>query len=170
MSLFNQILGAINNSEQEGDSNQLAGILNTVQQLSGNNQADSGAMQSVMSIVGNYARSALVEKRDAGGEEEVQQTINQFGGTQPNNQAVNALFNAPQLQGLVGEIENRTGIDSNTVMQMLPTLVPLALNFLKTGNNKQGSNSVASSFLDADGDGSFDLGDAMQMASQYLGK
>ncbi|MGL5875049.1 MAG: hypothetical protein ACRC2R_22245 [Xenococcaceae cyanobacterium] len=170
MSLFNQILGAINNSEQEGDSNQLAGILNTVQQLSGNNQADSGAMQSVMSIVGNYARSALVEKRDAGGEEEVQQTINQFGGTQPNNQAVNALFNAPQLQGLVGEIESRTGIDSNTVMQMLPTLVPLALNFLKTGNNGQGSNSVASSFLDADGDGSFDLGDAMQMASQYLGK
>jgi hypothetical protein len=170
MSLFNQILGAINNSEQEGDSNQLAGIINTVQQLSGNNQADSGAMQSAMSIVGNYARSALVEKRDARGEEEVQQTINQFGGTQPNNQAVNALFNAPQLQGLVGEIENRTGLDSNTVMQMLPTLVPLALNFLKTGNNGQGSNSVASSFLDADGDGSFDLGDAMQMASQYLGK
>jgi hypothetical protein len=53
---------------------------------------------------------------------------------------------------------------------MLPTLVPLALNFLKTGNNGQGSNSVLSSFLDADGDGSFDMGDAMQMASGFLNR
>jgi hypothetical protein len=170
MSLFDQILGAVNNPGQEGSPNQLSSILDVVQQVSGNNQADSGAMQSVMSIVGNYARSALVEQRNAGGEEQVQQVINQFGGTQPNNQAVNALFNAPQLQGLVQEVENRTGIDGNTVMQMLPTLVPLALNFLKTGNNGQGSNSVVSSFLDADGDGSFDLGDAMQMASRYLNR
>jgi hypothetical protein len=54
----------------------------------------------------------------------------------------------------------------------LPTLVPLALNFLKTGNSAQNpgnsSNSVLNSFLDADGDGDVDLGDALQMAGKYL--
>jgi hypothetical protein len=170
MSLFNQILGAINDPGQEGSPNQLAGILDTVQQLSGAHQADSGALQSVMSVVGNYTKSALSEQRDAGGEGQVQQLINQFAGNQANDMAVNALFSAPQLQGLLQEVENRTGISQDTVQQMLPTLVPLALNFLKTGNNEQGSNSVLSSFLDADGDGSFDMGDAMQMASGFLNR
>lgn len=171
MGLFDQVLGALGNPEQEGNANQLSGILDTVQQLSGAHQADTSALQSVMSIVGNHARSALVEQRDNGGEGQVEQIISQFGGTQANAGAIGAIFNAPQLQGLLEEIENRTGMDANTVQQMLPTLVPLALNFLKTGNNGQGGgNSVLSSFLDADGDGSFDMGDAMQMASRYLGR
>jgi hypothetical protein len=171
MSLFDRVLGAIGNPEQEGNPTQLSGILDAVQQLSGSNQADPGALQSVMSIVGNHARSALVEQRDNGGEGQVQNIINQFGGTQPNAGAIGAIFNAPQLKGLVDEVQNQTGMDAGTIQQMLPTLVPLALNFLKTGNNGQGGgNSVLNSFLDADGDGSFDMGDAIQMASRYLGR
>ncbi len=56
---------------------------------------------------------------------------------------------------------------------MLPILVPLVLNFLKTGNDKrniQGNNPVVSSFLDSDGDGDVDLKDAINMASRYLAR
>lgn len=173
MSLFDQILGALDNPQQEASSNQLEGILNTVQQLSSSYQTNPTAVQSAMSIVGNYTRSALRKKCSTQGEQQAQQMINQFGGTQPSTQAVQMLFSAPQIQQIVQEVGSKTGINSQTVQRMLPILVPLVLNLLKTGTNSQnplGSNSVLSGFLDADGDGDVDIADAMQMATRYLNR
>ena len=172
MGLFNQIINAVNNPEQEASSNQLAGIVGTVQQLSNSYQTNPAVMQSAMSIVGNFTRSALQEKRTNQGEQQVQQIINQFGGTQANAQVLQMLFSSNQLQQMTQEITGKTGINSQVVQSMLPSLVPLILNFLKTGANSQnplGTNSVLNSFLDADGDGDVDIADAMQMASKYLG-
>jgi hypothetical protein len=57
------------------------------------------------------------------------------------------------------------------IEQLLPVLVPIVLNFLKTGASSQsGGNSVLNSFLDADNDGDVDIADAMQMATRYLGR
>ncbi|WP_013324898.1 DUF937 domain-containing protein [Gloeothece verrucosa] len=173
MSLFNQILDAINNPEQEGNSGQLSNILGTVEQLSNTYQTSPGAIQSALSIIGNYTRSALQEKRNSEGDQQVQQIINQFGGTQASPQALDLLFNAPQLQQIAQQVESRTGINAQTIERMLPVLVPLVLNFLKTGNhsqNSQGSNPVLNNFLDADGDGDVDISDAMGMAMRYLNK
>jgi len=171
MSLFNQILGAINNPSQEASSGQLAGILGTVQNLSQNANADPSTIQSVLSIVGKYARPALQEKREAEGEQGTQSFINQFSGTGASNQAVNLLFSTPQIQQLVEEAEQRTGLNAATIQSLLPMLVPLVLNLLKTGNdnqNPEASNPVLNSFLDTDGDGDVDIADAMNMASRYL--
>ena len=172
MGLFNQIINAVNNPEQEASSNQLAGIVGTVQQLSNSYQTNPAVMQSAMSIVGNFTRSALQEKRTNQGEQQVQQIINQFGGTQANAQVLQMLFSSNQLQQMTQEITGKTGINSQVVQSMLPSLVPLILNFLKTGANSQnplGTNSVLNSFLDADGDGDVDIADAMRMATKYLG-
>jgi hypothetical protein len=173
MSLFNQILSAVSNPEQEGSSNQLASILDTVQQLSGNAQGNSGAIQSAMSIVGNFTRSSLQEQRNQGGEGQVTDIINQFAGNQANPQAVQALFGGSQLDDMIQQISSKTGLDMQQVQGMLPMLVPLVLNFLKTGNNSQGGgggNPVLNSFLDADGDGDVDMGDLMSQASGFLGR
>ncbi|MFP4007851.1 MAG: DUF937 domain-containing protein [Spirulinaceae cyanobacterium] len=171
MSLFNTILGAIDNPERQANSNQLGNIINTIQSLSQNTGANQDSLQTAVSVVGKYARSSLQQKRQQGGEEEVNNLVNQYGGTQANSQIVNVLFSTPQIQQMVSEIESRTGLSAGTVQSMLPVLVPLVLNFLQTGKNTQNplsSNPVLSSFLDADGDGDVDLADAMQMASKYL--
>jgi len=173
MSIFNQILEAIDNPEKEASTNQLGSILDTVQQLSGNHQANPDVVQSAMSIVGNYTKSALQQQRSQGGTSQVNQLINQFGGTQANSQVLSTLFNSSQLQNMVQQISLRTGLDSKIILGMLPILVPLVLNLLKTGNSRsniQGDNSVVSSFLDSDGDGDVDLQDAMSMAFRYLGR
>ena len=173
MSLFNQILGAIDSSDRQANPSQLGEILSTVQQLSNNAHTDPSAIQSALSVVGNYARSSLQQKRANEGEEQTQAFVNQFGGTQPSTQAVNLLFGAPQIQQIVQEVANRTGLDSGTIQAMLPMLVPIVLKFLQTGTstqNPQGSNPVLNSFLDADGDGDVDIADAMQMAGRYLGQ
>jgi len=172
MSLFDKIISAIENPEQQASSSQLSSILNTVQQLTSSNQANSDTMQSAMSIVGNFTRSALQSKRDLDGEEEVEKVIDRYAGTNPNPQVLQALFTTPQVLEMTQQITKKTGLNPQLIQGLLPTLVPLVLNFLKTGS-KMGNiagNPVLSSFLDADGDGDVDVADAMILASRYLGK
>ncbi|HEY9632157.1 MAG TPA: DUF937 domain-containing protein [Coleofasciculaceae cyanobacterium] len=173
MGLLDQVLGAIENPNHQGSPGQIGEILSTVQQLSNNANTDPSTIQSVLSIVGNYARSALQQKRDNEGVEQTQEFVNQFGGTNPSTQAVQMLFGAPQIQQIVQEVAQRTGLSSGTVQAMLPILVPIVLKFLQTGSNtqpSQGSNPVLNSFLDADHDGDVDIADAMQMAARHFGR
>lgn len=173
MSLFEQIINAIDNPTQQASPGQLGDIVSTVQQLSNNANTDPSTIQSVLSVVGGYARSALQQKRDNEGQEQTQDFVNQFGGTNPSNQAVQLLFSTPQIQQISQEVEQRTGLSAGTVQSMLPILVPLVLKFLQTGSNNQnpqGANPVLNTFLDADNDGDVDIADAMQMAGRYLGQ
>lgn len=171
MSLFNTILGAIDNPNLQASSGQLGTILNTVQQLSQNYGSNPEAVQSAASIVSKYVRSNLQQQRQQGGEQQVQALVEQFSGTQPSSQAVQGLFSQPQIQAMVQEVERRTGLSASMIQAMLPTLVPLVLKFLQTGNranSTSGANPVLNQFLDTDGDGDVDFLDAMQMASRYL--
>jgi hypothetical protein len=173
MGLFDLVLGAIANPNQQASPGQIGEILSTVNQLSNNANTNPSTIQSVLSIVGNHARSALQQKRQNEGEQQTQGFINQFGGTNPSTQAVQLLFSTPQIQQIVQEVAQRTGLSSGTIQAMLPILVPLVLKFLQTGNNTQqpqGSNPVLNTFLDADNDGDVDIADAMLMAGRYMGR
>lgn len=172
MGLFDQIINAIDNSNQQGNAGQLGNIVNTVQQVSNSTGTDPSTMQSALGIVGNYVRSALQQKQATDGNQAAQTLVNQYAGTSPNPQAVNSLF-SPQIQQQVAQVAaQRTGLDAGIVQQLLPLAVPLVLNFLKSGANAQnpqaGGNSVLNSFLDADGDGDVDIADAIQMASRHM--
>ncbi|MEO1145489.1 MAG: hypothetical protein AAFY26_07815 [Cyanobacteria bacterium J06638_22] len=171
MPLFDQIVGALNNPEQEASTGQLSTILNTVQQLSGGQSGNN--QQVMMSIVGNYVRSSLRQKRASGGESQVDALLKQFAGTGANPAAVSALFSPDQQQHLSQDVAQRTGMNAGQVQGMLATLVPVVLNFLAAGQQQNtasavGGNSVLNAFMDSDGDGDVDLGDAMSMASRYL--
>ena len=173
MSLFNLIVNALDNPEQEASTGQLGEIMNTVKQVSNTAHTSSSSVESAMSILGKYTKSALQDKRNQEGEGSVQQIINQFAGTQSSNQVVSTLFSNNQLGQIFAEIEDRTGINQDTLKSMIPLLLPLVLNLLKTGNRSsnepnQNNNSVLSGFLDTDGDGHVDIADALSLASKYL--
>ncbi|EHC18752.1 DUF937 domain-containing protein [Fischerella thermalis] len=171
MGLFDQIINAIDNPSQQGSTGQLGDIVNTVQQLSNRTGADPSTMQSVIGIVGGYVRSALQQKQAHDGNAEAQAVVNQYGGTSPSPQAVNSLFSLGMQRQVAEAVSQRTGLDAGMIEQLLPVLVPIVLNFLKTGASSQaGGNSVLNSFLDADNDGDVDIADAMQMATRYLGR
>jgi hypothetical protein len=174
MGLFDQILGAVANPNQQGNLGQLGGIINSVNQLSDRTGTDPSTIQSVLGVVGNYVRSSLQQKRDTAGNEEAQAIVNQYAGTSPNPQAVNSLF-SPQIQQQVAQVAaQRSGLDAGIIQQLLPIAVPIVLNFLQSGANAQnpqsGGNSVLNSFLDADGDGDVDIADAIQLASRHIGR
>ena len=174
MGLFDQIINSIDNSNQEASSGQLATILGTMQQLGDSYGADPSRVQSALSIVGNYVRSALQQKRATDGNEEAQAVVNQYSGTYPNPQAVHTLFSPNQQEQVAQDAAQRTGLNVNTIQQMLPILVPVVLNLLQTGTRTQnpqgGSNPVLSAFLDADRDGDVDIADAMHMAGRYFSR
>ena len=172
MGIFDQILGAIGNPEQQGNIRHLGDIVNTVEQLSQNTGTDPSTMQSVLGIVGNYVRSSLQEKQATEGNEAAQATVDEYSGTSPSSEAVESLL-SPFIQQEMGQvIQERTGLDAGMIQQFLPTLVPVVLNLLKSGANSQnpqtGENQVLNAFLDTDHSGSINLGDIMQMASQFL--
>lgn len=172
MGLFDQILGAVANPNQQGSMSQLGGIINAVQQMSGNAGTDSSTMQTIMSVVGGQVRSALQNKQANEGPDAVQNIVSQFAGTSPNPNAVSSLFSAGMQQQVAQMASQRTGIDANMIQQMLPMIVPVVLNFLQSGASTSGGggNSVLNTFLDSDRDGDVDIADAMRMASQYMGR
>jgi hypothetical protein len=173
MGLFDQIIGAVGNPNQQGSLSQLGSIINTVGQISNSTGVDPSTIQSVLSVVGGQVRSALQEKQATDGNEAVQNIVSQFAGTSPDSQAVDSVF-SPEAQQQVAEVAaQRTGLDAGMIQQILPLLVPVVLNFLQSGANAQdsqgGGNSVLNSFLDADNDGDVDISDVIQLASRHLG-
>lgn len=173
MSFFQQLVSALDSPNQQGTSGQVASMMSTVQQLGDSYQTNPSTINSALSLVGGFVRSALQEKQATEGNAAAQQVVNQYSGTYPNPQAVNALFGSSQISQIVGTIASRTGLDANLIQQMLPILVPLVLNLLKTGASTQGpsgGNPVLTSFLDADGDGDVDVMDAMQLAARHMGR
>lgn len=175
MGLFDQVLGAISNPNQQASNDQLGSILGTVQQLAGNQGLDTGSTQTMMSMLGSYVRSSLRQQRQTQGIGQAEAIVNQYGGTSPNVDAVQALFSPTQQQQISQVIAQRIGANPQLVASLLPMLVPIVLNFLKTGASRPeaptrgaGSNSVLNSFLDTDNDGDVDIADAMSMANRYL--
>lgn len=114
MGLFDQILGAIDNPNQQASPNQLGSILGAVEQLSGTQGVDAGTTQLAMSVLGGYVRSALQNVRSNSGEAQAQEIVNQFSGTNPNPQAVQSLFGGGQVAQIVQDIAQRTGINNAT--------------------------------------------------------
>lgn len=172
MGLFDKVMGAINNPNLQANTSQLGGILNTAQQLSNSLGVDPSTVNTAMSVVGNFTKSALQEKRAEEGEEAAQSIVSQFSGLTPSPAAITALFSSGQVSEMINVISEKTGLDASMINNILPQLVPMVLNFLNSGSNALnsvgGGNPVLSGFLDADGDGDVDIADAMQMAGRFM--
>ncbi len=176
MDLFDAFMGAIDNPQQSASVDQLGGLLGTVQQLSGQNGIDPGMMQTVMSMVGGQVQSSLQEQQSTMGADHVQNLLGQFSGGNPSSAAVSTLLNPSMQQQLAGAISQKTGLDSNMLLGLLPMLVPVAMQFLQggapapatAGAAAGGGNPLLNMFLDKNHDGNLDLGDAMGVAAQFM--
>lgn len=176
MGLFDQILGAVNNPQQQASPDQLGAILGAVQQLSSRQGLDTSSTQTALSVVGSHVRSALQQQRAAGGAGQAEAIVEQYGGTGSSADVLESLFSPGQQQQVAQDVAQRTGLTADKVLALLPILVPIVLNLLKQGSqagrstapSRTSANSVLDGFLDADGDGDVDIGDAMSMAGRFL--
>ena len=167
MSLFDAIVGAIANPDQQGNTDQLSSILGAVQSLTGSHTGDPNNSTNLMSAVGSVVQSALQNHQANVGTDGVTNLVNQVASGDVSN-PVQALFGG-QEQQVVDTISQQTGIDASQISGMLPTILPMVLQLLQSGNSSSGGNSVLNTFLDGNQDGSVDLGDLMSQAGRFLG-
>ena len=173
MGLLDQVMGAIQDPERQASMMQMGQIMMAANKLGKQNNADSATMQQAATVVGGFVRSALQEKRTNEGAAAAQAVVRQ--GTTDGAGAISSLFTQQQQQQVAQAVSDRTGIDANQVLALLPVLIPLVMKLLNQGSGKAGttaaadsSNPLLSAFLDGDGDGDVDLGDMIGMASKFM--
>jgi hypothetical protein len=168
MSLFDQILGAVNNPEQQGSMEQLGSLVNMAQQVSGQNGIDPAMMQTVMSLLGGTVQSGLQQHSETNGIDATQNLVQQLGASATAHPETIASFIPPEIQQQIcGAIAQKTGLDAGLVQGMLPSLIPVAMNMLQGGASQSG-NPLLNMFLDKNHDGQLDMGDAMGLAMQFM--
>lgn len=170
MGLFFDVLSSINNPNQQGSVEQLAGVMSAIQQLSASNGIQPAAMQGAVSALGTVLQPALKQQQMAGGG--LDGLLSQFtGGANPGMGALSSLLTPQLQQTLVQTIGQKTGIGGSTIQTMLPVLVPAVMGLLSMGKAKPGAtggNNLLNSFLDSDRSGSTDLGDVLKFAGRFL--
>ena len=171
MSIFFDLLSAINNPNQQANVSQLSSIINSVQNLTTNQGIDKSQLQSIMSIVGNQIRPALQQQEAIIGKGRLENLVSQVV-TSGGESALQSLFSPQLMQQIAETVTKQTGMNSNLIQSALPTLTSAVLSLLQMGAPQTGawgnSNPLLNSFLDTDSDGDTDLGDVMKFANRFL--
>lgn len=170
MGIFDQVMGAIQDPNREASIGQLGQIVSMAQQVAQANNANSSTTQQAASVVGSFVQSALREKQQTQGMDTVLDLVRQ--GTTDGAGVLPKLFSPTQQSAIAATVAEKTGLDANQVMAMLPMVIPIVMKFLNQGSAKAGTqaegNPLVATFLDGDGDGDVDMGDILKMAGRFM--
>jgi hypothetical protein len=170
MSLFQTVLESIENPNHSGSQQDLHGFLNLAALLPGLGGAPQ-QVQPILGVLGAHLQDALNEQRQNSGQPAVQQTVSNLSQPGVGLQEIVSLFGQERLNGLIGEIAQRTGLNSQLILEFLPALIPVVMKLLATGTHQvdpQAQNPVLNNFLGSNQNGGALLTDAFQLASQFL--
>ncbi len=185
MGLFDAIIGSISDPNQKTQSSDLAGMLQGIQALAGQQGTSEGSMQQVISALGNHVKTGLNQVHADESPETADLMVEQLSAQgQASPDMLERLFGGQGGQQQVAEdVSKKSGIDPQMIMSLLPVVLPIIMNLLKSGGPAGGGsqaaattpqsggssmNPILQSFLDSDKDGDVDLGDVIKMAGPFL--
>lgn len=168
MSLFFDVLSAINNPNQQGSVSQLEAVTQSIQQVAADRGLESSQLPGLLSALGGALAPALQQQSTGGG---LDSFIGQLAGAGASTAALQTII-PPQLQQQIAQVvSQKTGISANTLLGLLPTLLPAIMGLLNMGASKPGTiggNPLLNAFLDSNQDGNTDLGDVFRFANRFL--
>lgn len=170
MSIFFDLLSAINNPNQQASVGQLETLAGQVSQLATSSGIKPDQLQGVMSVLGKTLQPALKQQSGMGGgllESLMGQVVNSGGGAG----ALQSLLPAGAQQQMIQAVAQKVGLNSDVIGNVLPTLLPIVMGFFNMGSSTPGTagaNPMLKAFLDSDQDGDMDLGDMLKMANRFL--
>lgn len=184
MGLFDTILASINDPQRRTQSSDLAGLLQGIQSLAGQQGASEGDMQSVIAALGRHVKSGLQEVERDPTPETAEGIVNKVAD-QPaaTPDVIERLFGQQGGEEKVAEdVSRKTGFNTQTIMAMLPVVLPMVMKLLQSGgpaapsgqtqaataSGAGGMNPILQGFLDSDKDGDVDLNDVLKMAGPFL--
>jgi hypothetical protein len=172
MSFFQTILDSIENPNHAGSQQDLSGLLNLAHALPlGQGQGAQQNLQPILGVLGAHLQDALGQQQQSNGQAAVQQTVTNLSQPGIGLQELENLFGQERFNGLINEISQRTGLNSELIMGLLPMLIPVLMKLLATGNHQtdpEASNPVLNHFLGSGQDGGALLTEAFQLASRFL--
>jgi hypothetical protein len=178
MSLFFEILSAINNPNQRGSVEQLSAVMKTLQEIGQRASVHPSTLQGIMTVLGNSIRPILQQQSQVEGNQKVNSWVNQFSeihrsgihfNTAELQSTLQSLFSSQSQQQIVQRIASETELSTHIIQAILPELLSVALAFLSMGASKPGvpgSNSVLNTFLNRNHD--TNLGDILEFANRFL--
>ncbi len=169
MSFFQTILDSIENPNHAGSQQDLSGLLNVAQALP-LGQGGQQNLQPILGVLGAHLQDVLNQQQNSG-QAAVQQTMTNLSQPGVGVQQVQNLFGQERFNGLIDEISQRTGLNSQLVLGLLPMLIPVLMKLLATGNHQsdpQAPNPVLNNFLGTSQNGGALLTEAFQLASRFL--
>jgi hypothetical protein len=170
MSFFQTILDSIENPNHAGSQQDLSGLLNVAQALPLGQGAQQN-LQPILGVLGAHLQDVLNQQQQNSGQAAVQQTVTNLSQPGVGVQQVQNLFGQERFNGLIDEISQRTGLNSQLVLGVLPMLIPVLMKLLATGNHQsdpQAPNPVLNNFLGSSQNGGALLTEAFQLASRFL--
>jgi len=170
MSFFQTILDSIENPNHAGSQQDLSGLLNVAQALP-LGQGGQQNLQPILGVLGAHLQDVLNQQQQNSGQAAVQQTVTNLSQPGVGVQQVQNLFGQERFNGLIDEISQRTGLNSQLVLGLLPMLIPVLMKLLATGNHQsdpQAPNPVLNNFLGTSQNGGALLTEAFQLVSRFL--
>jgi hypothetical protein len=170
MSFFQTILDSIENPNHAGSQQDLSGLLKLAEALPLGQGAQQN-LQPILGVLGSHLQDALNQQQQNSGQAAVQQTLSNLSQPGIGLQQVETLFGQERFKGLIDEISQRTGLNSQLILGLLPMVIPAVMKLLATGNHQtdpQAPNPVLSHFVGSNQNGGELLTEAFQFASQFL--
>ena len=172
MSMFFDVLSAINNPSQQGSVSQLADTINSLQSLTSKSGIQQHQLQTMVSVVGNFIRPVLQQQQANIGSGRLDNLISEVIASGGTGSTFQSLFSPQLMQQISEAVANATGMSPNLAQTALPTVTTAVLSLLRMGTPQTAawgnSNPLLSSFLDSDKDGDTDLSDVMKFANRFL--
>jgi hypothetical protein len=171
MSLFDSIISAIQSPQHAGSNQDLQSLVNVTSMIPGL-QGTGQQIQPILNVLGPHLQDVLNQQKQTAGAAAAQQTVTNLSQQGVSVQELQNLFGADRFNGIISEISQATGLNSQLILSALPVVVPVIMQVLATGThqtNSQAPNQVLNQFLSGQNGGAL-LNEVFQLASRFIKK
>ena len=152
-------------------------------------QIPAEAAEGLAGTVGRVLKPALREAGQQGGIEGIDALLGSLKQNANSPQALERTLGRERMDQMVTQAQQKSGLPVDTIMSMLPVIIPALVGLLQSGaragaapsapSARTGatsddpfaalaSNPLLKGFLDSDGDGDVDMQDLVRLGSKFL--
>ena len=140
----------------------------------------------IASLLGGFLKPVLREQQAVAGPEGVDSLLQELKQSAHSPDQLRQVLGSERMDQMVGQAEQKTGLDANIILRLLPIVLPAIIGLLQSGRPTAASpatgrpdgstaprlatgaqarrpgaqtNPILSQFLDSDGDGDVDMQD-----------
>ena len=189
MNLFDTVLASLNDPSRGTQMRDL-------ENLSSAFGSGGSSTNQIASLLGGFLKPMLREQQAVAGPEGVDSLLQELKQSAHSPDQLRQVIGSERMDQVVGQAEQKTGLDASSIMRLLPIVLPAIIGLLQSGRPAPASpaagatagvqppagtgtpppqtgtqtNPILSQFLDADGDGDVDMQDVVRLTSVFLRK